>query len=341
MKRFLRSLRARLFLWYVGSLIIVIAYFLLFIHYFAIPYAIHILIGIFIILAVGQFVSIHKITKSITFLSSKIKLISSENLEEQVRGISGEDEIGELASSFNSLLDRLHEAFKREQQFIADVAHELKTPLTTLRSSFEIVLNKPRSSEDYKKVIEEAIIETDQLSQTLKNVLDLAWSESPNSRNNKKRFSLTELVEDLSEIAQKMAIKKNIEVILFSTPNVNVLGFKDKLARVLLNLIDNSIKYSPKRGKIEIILEKTPNEQSSYLRNKAIVSVTDNGQGISEEDLPHIFDRFYRGSKTDKVLGSGLGLAIAKSIISLHQGEIKVKSSKGKRSTFIVILPLS
>jgi len=224
----LRSLKARLFLWYVGSLLAVIAYFLVFIHYYTIPHAIHILIGLFIVLAVAQFISIYRVTKSITYLSARIKLITSENLEEKITNISREDEIGELANSFNNLLDRLHEAFKREQQFIGDVAHELKTPLTTLRSSFEIALNKTRSSQEYKKVIEEAIIETDQLAQTLKNVLDLAWTETPNSQNNKKKFNLTDLVMDLSEIAQKMALKKEVKVTLSSTPDVVILGFKDK-----------------------------------------------------------------------------------------------------------------
>lgn len=328
-----KSLKVKLFLWYVSSLLAVIAYFLLFIHYYTLPYAIHILIGLFIILAIAQFIAVYKITKSITYLSSKMKLITSENLGEKITGVSSKDEIGELAQSFNNLLDRLYLAFKREQQFIGDVAHELKTPLTTLRSSFEVALSKPRSSEDYKKVIEEAISEADHLSQTLKNVLDLAWSEAQISQKEKKEFSLTEVVNDLSEIAQKMAVKKHINVSFSLTPNIVIKGFKDKLARAILNLIDNAIKYSPRGGKIEIILEESP--------SKALVSIIDNGPGIAEEDIPHIFDRFYRGSKTDKVLGSGLGLAIAKAIITLHQGEIIVKSTKGHGSTFVVVLPTS
>lgn len=329
----LKSIKTRLFLWYIGSLLLVIAYFLLFIHYYALPYAIHILIGLFVLLAITQFIAVYKITKSISTLSSKIKLISSENLEEKITGTFGEDEIGELTRSFNNLLDRLHQAFKREQQFIADVAHELKTPLSTLRGSFEVALGKPRSVEDYKKVIGESITEADQLSQTLKNVLDLAWSETPDLQNSRKKFNLTELVADLYEIAQKLAVKKKIEVSLSSTPNVFITGFKEKMARVLLNLIDNAVKYSYPGGKMEIILEKTP--------TKALITITDNGRGIAEEDLPQIFDRFYRGSKTDKVLGSGLGLAIAKSIITLHHGDIKVKSTKDKGSAFVVVLPLS
>lgn len=330
-KKNLKSLRARLFLWYVGSLLVVITYFLLFIHYYTFPYTIHVLIILFIILAIVEFIAVYKLTKSINYLSSKIKLISSQNLEEKVSSL-GEDEIGELANSFNSLLDRLHEAFKREQQFIADVAHELKTPLTTFKSAFEIALNKPRSSEEYKKVITLSLAEIDQLSQTLKNVLDLAWSETPNDQKKKIEFNLSELINDLYEIAQKIATQKKIQIKLSLTKDIYISGYKDKLARAILNIIDNAIKYSPVNGQIEIVLEKTP--------SKILISIIDSGQGISEEDLLHIFNRFYRGSKTDKVLGSGLGLAIAKSIITLHQGEILVKSSKDIGSTFVVVLPL-
>ncbi len=328
----LKSIRARLLLWYVGSLLILIVYILLFIHYYTVPYAIHVLILLFIVLAIAEFIAIYKITKSITSLSTKIKSISSVNLDEKITGISSEDEMGELASSFNGLLDRLNEAFKREQQFIGDVAHELKTPLATQISSFDVTLSKPREKDEYKKIIEEALAEAHQLSATLKNVLDLAWTESPNRQNNKEKFNLSELIDDLYEIAQKMALKKRIHVKLSTTQNIYFLGFKDKLARAFLNIIDNAIKYSPIGGEVELILEESP--------NKVLISVIDEGLGIPEEEVPHIFNRFYRGSKTDKVFGSGLGLAIAKSIISLHQGEIRAKSGKDKGCTFIVVLPL-
>lgn len=332
MKDKLKSLNAQLFLWYVVSLLIVLAYFLLFIHYYTLPYAIYILVALFITLATGQFIYIHRITKSITYLSSRIKLISSENLEEKITDIDRKDEIGELARSFNNSLDRLHVAFKREQQFIADVAHELKTPLATLRSSFEVTLNKPRSSGEYKKVIEEALAETDQISQTVKNILDIAWSETADNKK-KSKFNLSELMDDLYEIAQKMAVKRKLRIKFSTAKNIYISGFKDKLARAILNLIDNAVKYSPSQGEVELILEKTP--------TKALISVVDKGSGILEEEIPHIFNRFYRGSKTDQVLGSGLGLAIAKSIVNLHQGEIRVKSSKGKGSVFVIVLPRS
>ncbi len=331
MTNFWKSLKFRLFLWYAGSLIAVITYFLLFVHFYAIPYGLHILVVLFIILAIVGFIIIYKITSSLTRLSSHMKIISDKNLGDRILGIKGENEIGELAKAFNNLLDRLNAAFKREQQFIADVAHELKTPLATLRSSFEVILNKLRTNEEYRRVIQEAIVETNDLSTTLKNVLDLAWSEAPDAQKKLIKFNLTNLVEDLTEIAQKMAIKKHIHVRASLDENIYVNGFRDRLGRALLNIIDNAIKYTPEKGQISLELQKD---------HQAIITIKDSGKGIAEEDLPHIFDRFYRGSATDKVFGAGLGLAITKSIVTLHSGTIAVRSKLGKGSTFIIALPL-
>lgn len=333
MRHILKSLRVRLFLWYLGSLLVSIAYILLFIHYKKIPHGFHILIILFVILGIIEFVVIYKITKSIIYLSSRIKLISSKNLEEKITDVKSEDEIGELAASFNNLLDRLNEAFKREQQFIADVAHEFKTPLSTLRGSFDAALTKPRTVEEYKKVIEDRIKQVDQLTATLNNILDLAWSEGPDEQKNITQFSLTELVDDIYDIAQKLAVNKKITVSLRNEKDVSISGYKDKLARALLNVIENAVKYTPSKGRINIIFEKTP--------TKALINITDTGIGVSKQDMPNIFNRFYRGAKTDEEFGSGLGLAIAKSIVTLHKGEIKVKSTSGKGSTFVIVLPLS
>lgn len=262
-----------------------------------------------------------------------MQMISSKNLDERIASIESNDEIGELAETFNELLDRLHLAFKREQQFIADVAHELKTPLATLRSILEISLNQKRSNEEYKLAIKDAIIETHRVSSTLKNVLDLAWSETPMEQKKATVFNLTELLEELFDVAQKMALNKETEVIGSFDKNVKIIGFKEKLGQAILNIIDNAIKYTPKHGKIEITMTK--NNMDANLQIK------DNGIGIAQNDLPYIFDRFYRGSTTDKFFGSGLGLAIAKAIVNSHRGEIKVKSVVGNGSIFTIVLPLA
>lgn len=332
MNNIFKTLRARLIFWYIGSLVVFALFFWFFVHIFALPYGTEYFVLLFLILASIGFYIIYKMTKSITYLSNRIRHISRKNLDERILDINNEDEIGELAASFNSLLDNLNDAFKREQQFIADVAHELKTPLATQRSSLEVTLSKDRTKEDYKKALVAALEENNHISSTLKNVLDLAWSETYEEKKNSTIFDLSELMEELFDITEKLAQSKNITVESSIHKDILVDGFKDKLARALLNLLDNAVKYTHK-GKISIKLRKT--------HNRAFLTFSDTGQGIEPEELPKIFDRFYRGSKTDKILGSGLGLAITKSVITLHQGHINVESKLNKGTTFTIIIPLA
>ena len=332
MKKPVDSLIKKLFFWYIGSLAILAVFIVLVVHVFAFKNGFYFILLLFLTLVLLGFIIIYKITESLTYLSSRMRMISSKNLDERVDGIESHDEIGELAQTFNQLLDRLHLAFKREQQFIADVAHELKTPLSTLRSTLEIALNHRRTEDEYRWTLKEAVQETHRVSTTLKNVLDLAWSETPMEQKNAAVFNLSQVMEELFELTQKMALKKDIKVTGFIVKNIKIIGFKEKLGRALLNVIDNAIKYSPQKGKINITLRKN--------KYKVIMEIKDNGIGISDQDLSHIFDRFYRGSDREKTLGSGLGLAIAKAIVTSHRGDIEVKSEIGKGTFFVIILPL-
>ncbi|KKP59673.1 MAG: Signal transduction histidine kinase [Candidatus Roizmanbacteria bacterium GW2011_GWA2_34_18] len=332
MRKPVNSLIKKLFFWYVGSLALLAIFIVLVVHVFAFKNGFYFILLLFLTLALFGFIIIYKITESLTYLSSRMRMISSKNLDERVDGIDSHDEIGELAQTFNQLLDRLHLAFKREQQFIADVAHELKTPLATLRSTLEIALNQKRSEDEYRRTLKEAVQETNRVSTTLKNVLDLAWSETPMEQKNAVSFNLSELTEELFELAQKMALKKNIKVSGSFAKNIKIIGFKEKLGRALLNIIDNAIKYTPTKDKVEIVLKKN--------KNQATIEIKDNGIGISQKDISHIFDRFYRGSAREKTFGSGLGLAIAKAIVNSHKGAIEVKSEIGKGTVFTINLPL-
>src|SRR3972149_1822156 len=206
MKKPVDSLIKKLFFWYIGSLALLAIFIVLVVHVFAFKNGFYFILLLFLTLALFGFIIIYKITESLTYLSSRMRMISSKNLDERVDGIDSHDEIGELAQTFNQLLDRLHLAFKREQQFIADVAHELKTPLATLRSTLEVSLQQKRENIDYQKALQESLSETHRLSSTLKNVLDLAWSETPMEQKNAKKFSLSALMDELFELAQKMAI---------------------------------------------------------------------------------------------------------------------------------------
>lgn len=327
-----KSIRFKLFFWYLTSLALLCFFIICTVHIYQYKYSAYVLGILFLILSVVGFKIIYKITQSIINLSAQISQISSKNLNKRISSTKDDDEIGELGLAFNNLLDRLDIAFKGEHQFIADVAHEMKTPIATLKSSFEVTLQKERQNEEYKKIIKDSIIEADRLTTTLKDVLDLAWSEVPN-KNLRSKFDLSELMFEMSEIAQKLAIKKQISVIYTIAPHIQMLGFRERLGRAILNIIDNAVKYSSHHGKIHISLIQ------EY--NNVLITIKDNGQGIEESEFDHIFDRFYRGSKTDKVFGAGLGLAITKATIGIHRGVIKVESKQGKGSTFSIVLPLT
>jgi signal transduction histidine kinase len=327
-----KSLRYKLFFWYLVSLILLSFFIVLTVHIYQYKYSVYVLGGLFILIAAIGFTTIYKITQSIINLSSQIRQISSENLDTRISLSKNDDEISELGKSFNELLDRLDVAFKRERQFIADVAHEMKTPIATLRSSFEVTLHKERTNDEYKKIIQDSIIETDRLTATLRDVLDLAWSEVPNEMSRSK-LDLSELMNEMVEIAQKLAFKKQITVSYSIASSIYMFGFRERLGRAILNIIDNAIKYTPQHGRLAISLIREI--------NNALIIIKDNGEGISEGEIEHIFDRFYRGSKTDRVFGAGLGLAIAKATVGIHKGVIKVESKPKIGSIFAIALPLS
>ena len=325
-----KSLRSKLFFWYITSLITVTAFFYFAVHIYSLPYRNEIFFILLILLALEGFFIVRKMTAGISKLSSKIKTITSKNLNERVTGVDTEDEIGELASSFNQLLDRLLEAFKRERQFIGDVAHELKTPLSSQRSSIEIALSKQRSEKEYKEVLTEALSDNNRITTTLKNILDLAWSEAESAKVKRNKVNLSYVVSEIVEIATKLGRMKKVNVSHNVSNNVIIQGAEDKLARAFLNIVDNAIKYTPVGGSVSITLTSK--------NGLARFRVRDTGVGIAKIDLPHIFERFYRGSRSGNVHGAGLGLSISQAIILAHKGTVDVKSDVGRGTTVTVTL---
>ena len=265
-------------------------------------------------------------------ISQEMAEISSENLKRRVKAPQTGDEIEELAHTFNGLLDRLEDGFARERQFIGDIAHELKTPLATLTGAIEVAKAKKRTTEEYQHVLDELLVDANMLSQTLTNILDLAWSKSDTYENMKDMTNLTVVMRELTEVAQKLSYGKHISVKAHIAEKVVVRGKKDKLFRAILNILDNSVKYTNVKGSITLTLRSNTHQ--------AVISIKDNGVGIARADLAHIFDRYYRGSKTDKTLGSGLGLSISHAVIVSMGGTISVKSLSGRGTTITVIFPL-
>jgi len=266
-------------------------------------------------------------------ITDKLKRVTSENLTERVNKPNTGDEIEELAETFNTMLGRISEAFDRERTLIGDLAHELKTPLATLRSGVEISLTKNRTVSEYKNTLSETLIDINNISSTLKNILDLAWTRSDNARGKAEKINLSKMSKELKEILEKLTLTKNIKIITNIESDIKILGQEEKLMRAFLNVIDNAVKFTPANGMITLSLKK--------LAASAIFSIKDTGIGISKKDLPNVFNRFYRGTGTEKTLGSGLGLSIAQALVNAHRGTIDIKSKPGNGTSVTIELPLA
>jgi heavy metal sensor kinase len=247
--------------------------------------------------------------------------------------IRGEDEVGRLGSTLNQMIDRLETAFNRQRQFAADASHELRTPLSVIQAESSLALSKERSAEEYKKSLEIVSQEVDYMSTMLGNLLQMARSESGKDMVQFERVSLKDLIGELSANISQMAKGKGLQFDSSMLADVSVEGDRVRLKQLLLNIVNNAIRYTPAGGSVSVSLESKD--------GFAVVSVSDTGIGIPEEQLALIFERFHRVDKARSRSqgGAGLGLSIAKQIAENHAGRIEVESQVGKGSTFRVFLP--
>ena len=241
------------------------------------------------------------------------------------------DEIGLLIAAFNHTLARLEDLFTSQQRFVADVSHELRTPLTVIKGNADLIRKFGADDESLDSITDES----DRLTRLVGDLLLLTQAESGKLPLNLRRVELDLLLTDVLQEMRVLAGEK-VKLRLTEIDQVLVQGDPDRLKQVFLNLISNAIYYTPQAGDVYLSLSKAG--------DMAKVIVRDTGPGISPQDLPHIFDRFYRGEKSrtrSKTSGFGLGLSIAYWIVDTHGGRIEVDSHDGQGTTFCVYLPLS
>ncbi len=256
----------------------------------------------------------------------------AEDLQRRIPVIgSQDDEIAILIRAFNETLERLEKLFTTQRRFLADVSHELRTPLTVIKGNAALMRRAGEADEESLNSIED---EVDRLTRMVGDLLLLAQVESGNLP---LEMAPVELDTIILEVFQQMRVLagERVNLRLVEIDQLQVMGDRDRLKQVFLNLVGNAIQYTQHNGQVTITLRKAGNQ--------AQVIVTDNGPGIPPEDLPHIFERFYRGEKSrkrSKGTGFGLGLSIAYYIIRNHGGNIEVTSQEGHGTTFAVWLPL-
>lgn len=258
--------------------------------------------------------------------------IEAEDLSRRLETRDTSDELGRLATVLNDMLTRLERSFSTVRHFSADAAHELRTPLTILKGEIELALRASQTEEAYQHVLRSCLEEVDRLSGLVNDLLFLARSDAGHLEREHTAVNLAEVLEDVRPALLALAEPKAVNCTITSPASVWVTGNTSMLFRLIFNLGENAIKYTPPRGRVEIRL--------SQQANAARLEVHDTGPGITAEDREQVFERFYRTDSARTRGGSGLGLALVRSIVLLHNGQIWLDSEVGRGSCFLVVLPL-
>ena len=258
-----------------------------------------------------------------------------QELSKRIPVLKIKDELGQLALTFNEMMNRLENSFAQMRQFSSDASHELRTPLTVLKGQNELILSKQRKPEEYQEVISSNLEEINYMSKVLEDLFVLSKSDENQVNLDYKPVDLRALVEEVCKHADILAEEKNIKIIIAFLEPIEIKGDEVRLRQMVWNVLQNGIKYTQQGGELKISLQN----EGDF----ALLTIQDTGIGIPEEDLPLIFNRFYRVDKarTRDEGGSGLGLSICRQIAEAHKGKIEVESKLGVGTRFKIRLPNS
>lgn len=289
------------------------------------------LVSLAIAIAISLYLA-RSITRPIQDMIRVTRGISEGNLSQRVRTDS-EDELGALAQSFNIMADDLAKQEKMRRDLVADIAHEFRTPLTTIRGYVESILDGVKKPD--QDILGRIGAETERLTTLIRDLQELSRAESGKLSLEKKPVDLNVLVAEVLPKFEKEIAEKEIQVetdLDRSLPLALVDG--RRIGQVLENILNNAIKYNYQKGRVRV----STRGEGEGVR----ITIADTGQGISSQDLPYIFERFYRGDKSRSrhTGGTGIGLSIAKNLVEAHRGTISVQSQPGQGSTFSIWLPL-
>lgn len=244
----------------------------------------------------------------------------------------GNDHLTDLVDKINNMAKELGEMETMRQDFVSNVSHEIQSPLTSIRGFVSLLKDETLSKQDRLHYIEVIQSESQRLSKLSENLLRLSTLESEFAEFNPKQYSLGRQLKDIILLMEPQWSAKEIEISL-NVEKVEVFADEDLINQVWINLLNNSIKFTPDRGKISLSVSEDD--------IKVLVEISDNGIGMKEETIPHVFERFYMADKarSRSVGGSGLGLSIVKRIVQIHHGSIEVESKFGEGTTFKIIIP--
>lgn len=261
--------------------------------------------------------------------------INAQDLNQRLDIQSSDDELQQLTQTFNDMLDRIQQAFHQQQQFTADAAHELRTPLSIMQTGLDVVLSQKRTADRYQASLESMREEVQRLSQLANTLLMLARADADELPIYKHKIDFSLLLETVIDQLSIVAEDKHIHVERLISPSIELYADEDRLIQVALNLLENALKYTPIGGTVRV--------KTNVTGINVQFSISNSGSKIPEKELKNIFDRFHRvdSSRNRSQGGFGLGLAISKQIIELHDGTIQALSDEDSGTQFTVILPTS
>jgi len=351
-RRFHRALAFRLTLWYAaffagGVLITVVTFELILlrgIHHVELsPYSLHELLeayqsffgyalGVVVLvsLAAGWFLA-RRALSGVEDVRRTAQSIAKGAFDSRVPVKDTGDEIDQLAITFNGMLAQIETVLSSMKEVNDNIAHDLRSPISRMRGIAEVTLSSETAAQEYPMVLGRVIEECDRLLGMINTMLDISEAEAGIARLQLTEVDLSKMVRDVIDLFGPLAEGKHVTVDLRVPESLLLQADVRKLQRVLSNLLDNAIKYTPSNGSIMI---------SAYEEDQAVrITLSDTGIGIPEPELNHVFDRFYRGEKSRSEPGNGLGLSLARALITAHHGTITVTSVPGQGSEFIITLP--
>jgi heavy metal sensor kinase len=284
--------------------------------------------------AVGYFLATRALAP-VDAISRAAQRINIENLTDRLEAPRTGDQLERLSETLNATFSRLEGSVRRIKQFTADASHELRAPIALIRTTAEVAVQRDRTASEYREALDDILHESERTSQVVDSLMLLARADSGKETLDLEPVDARLIVKDGAEQGEKLARNKRLQFD-WDLPMtlINVRADTDALRRVFLILIDNAVKYTPTGGRVKV--------QIGVSGGFAVVSVSDSGIGIAHDDLPHVFDRFWRADKVRSRAagGAGLGLSIAHWIVDQHHGTLTAESKEGQGSIFRVSVPL-
>ena len=280
---------------------------------------------------VGWFMA-RRAVSGVEAVTRTARMISAGTIERRVPVKTRGDEIDQLAITFNQMLDRVETLLTELREMTDNIAHDLKSPVTRIRGVAEVTLTTGKSLGEYEAMAASTIEDCDRLLDMINTMLLISKTEAGVDKLNLEEIDLTHTVRDACELFRPSAEDKGITLSCETPEKLQVTGDVRMIQRMLSNLLDNGIKYTPPGGTVDVSVSKNG-------QHHVLISIKDTGVGISEPELSRIFERFYRGDQSRSQTGVGLGLSLARAIARAHGGDISVTSAPGQGSTFTVTLP--